>query len=256
MRSIEHQDPTMTNQMAGEMAVLEIDSLVRRFGGLAALRQVSFAVNAHEVLGIIGPNGAGKTTLINVIGGIYPPTSGRILFQGRDITELPAHLRCRLGIARTFQIVRPVQGLNLLQNIMVGSLFGRGASLKEARARALGICQFMGLSRVDRAIAKLTVLEIKKMEIARALSTQPRILLLDEVMAGLNVDETREMIDLVRQVCAQGVTVCIIEHVMSVIRELTERVIVLDHGEKIAQGPYEEVSRDPRVIGAYLGEEE
>lgn len=256
MRSIENQDEVLVGHRTQGAPILEIDSLARRFGGLAALNEVTFEVKEGEVLGIIGPNGAGKTTLVNVTTGIYLPTSGRILFEGRDITEMPAHLRCRLGIARTFQLVRPVQGLSLLQNVMVGSLFGRGATLSQARAKALEICQFLGLSRLDRDVAKLTVLEIKKMEIARALSTQPRILLLDEVMAGLNSDETREMIDLVRQIRATGVAVCIIEHVMSVIRELTERVIVLDRGEKIAQGPYEEVSRDPRVISAYLGEEE
>ncbi|MDI7261123.1 MAG: ABC transporter ATP-binding protein, partial [Thermodesulfobacteriota bacterium] len=161
-----------------------------------------------------------------------------------------------LGIGRTFQIVRPLQGLSLLQNVMLGSLFGQGNSQKEARKEAREICEFLGLTQIERDIAKLTVLEIKKMEIARALAIQPKCLFLDEVMAGLNIDETKEVIESVRKIRAQGISICVIEHVMSVIRELTERVIVLDRGEKIAEGPYEEVSNNPRVISAYLGEEE
>jgi len=237
------------------MAVLETENLSRNFGGLAALNHVSIEFRKNEILGILGPNGAGKTTLINVIAGIYLPTEGRILFHGQDISELPAHQRCRLGIARTFQLVRPLPGLTLLENVMVGSLFGKGLGQKEARRRAAQLCEFLGLSGVTRDITRMTVLEIKKMEIARALATQPKLLFLDEVMAGLNSDETREMIDLVKKIHSRGITIGIVEHVMRVIRELTDRVVVLDWGEFLAAGPYEEVSNDPRVITAYLGEE-
>mgnify|MGYP001145944412 CR=1 FL=1 len=237
------------------MSTLETESLTKRFGGLTALNKVNFELRENEILGIIGPNGAGKTTLINVISGIYLPNSGKVIFDGKDITALPAHIRCRLGIGRTFQLIRPLENLNLLQNIMVGSLFGQGAGLREARKKAEEICEFLGLLQSERDITKLTVLEIKKMEIAHALATKPKILFLDEIMAGLNIDETKEIIEAVRRVRTQGVTICVVEHVMSVIKELTERVIVLDGGEIIAQGPYEEVSNNPRVISAYLGEE-
>jgi len=237
------------------MAVLKTENLARYFGGLAALNQVNVEFRENEILGIIGPNGAGKTTFINVIAGIYLPTEGKIFFNGQDISGLPAHRRCRLGIGRTFQLVRPLQGLSLLENVMVGSLFGKGLGQREARKKAKELCEFLGLSDITRDITEMTALEIKKMEIAHALATQPELLFLDEVMAGLNSDETMEMIDLVRKIHSRGITIGIVEHVMRVIRELTHRVIVLDWGEVIAEGPYGEVSNDPRVITAYLGEE-
>ena len=237
------------------MAVLKTENLTKQFIGLTALSNVRVEFRENEILGIIGPNGAGKTTLINVIAGIYVPTNGRIFFNGQDVTGLQAHERCRLGIGRTFQLVRPLPGLSLLENVMVGSLFGKGLGLKPARKKAGELCDFLGLADLTRDITKMTALEIKKMEIAHALATQPQVLFLDEVMAGLNSDETMEMIALVRKIHAQGVTIGIVEHVMRVIRELTDRVVVLDWGEVIAEGPYEEVSNNPKVITAYLGEE-
>jgi branched-chain amino acid transport system ATP-binding protein len=237
------------------MAVLKTENLTRYFGGLAALNQVNMEFHENEILGIIGPNGAGKTTFINVIAGIYLPTEGKIFFNGQDISELPAHMRCRLGIGRTFQLVRPLQGLSLLENVMVGSLFGKGLGQREARKKAEELCEFLGLSDITRDITRMTALEIKKMEIAHAMAAQPKLLFLDEVMAGLNSDETMEMIDLVRKIHSRGIAIGIVEHVMRVIRELTDRVVVLDWGEVIAEGPYGEVSNDPRVITAYLGEE-
>jgi branched-chain amino acid transport system ATP-binding protein len=237
------------------MAVLKTENLSRHFGGLVALAHVNMEFRENEILGIIGPNGAGKTTFINVIAGIYLPTDGKIFFNGQDISKLPAHMRCRLGIGRTFQLVRPLQGLSLLQNVMVGSLFGKGLGEREARKKAEELCEFLGLSDITRDITRMTALEIKKMEIAHAMATQPKLLFLDEVMAGLNSDETMEMIHLVRKIHSRGITIGIVEHVMRVIRELTDRVVVLDWGEVIAEGPYGEVSNDPRVIAAYLGEE-
>jgi branched-chain amino acid transport system ATP-binding protein len=237
------------------MAILKTENLTRLFGGLAAVNHVNMEFRENEILGIIGPNGAGKTTFINVIAGIYLPTKGKIFFNGQDISELQAHKRCRLGIGRTFQLVRPLQGLTLHENVMVGSLFGKGLSQREARKKAEALCEFLGLSDITRDTTRMTALEIKKMDIAHALATQPKLLFLDEVMAGLNGDETMEMIDLVRKIHSQGVTIGIVEHVMRVIRELTDRVVVLDWGEVIAEGPYAEVSNDPRVITAYLGEE-
>ena len=237
------------------MVVLKTENLTKQFIGLTALSNVRVEFRENEILGIIGPNGAGKTTLINVIAGIYIPTNGRIFFNGQDVTELQAHERCRLGIGRTFQLVRPLPGLSLLENVMVGSLFGKGLGLRQARKKAGELCDFLGLADLTRDITKMTALEIKKMEIAHALAAQPQVLFLDEVMAGLNSDETMEMIALVRKIHAQGVTIGIVEHVMRVIRELTDRVVVLDWGEVIAEGPYEEVSNNPKVITAYLGEE-
>jgi len=238
------------------MAFLKTEDLTRYFGGLTALSNVSIEIRENEIVGIIGPNGAGKTTLTNVIAGIYLPTNGRIIFNDKDITELPAHRRCRLGIGRTFQLARPLGDMNLLENVMVGALFGQGLGQREARERAREICEFFGIEEVERDVTRLTALEIKKMEISHALATEPKMLFLDEVMAGLNADETMEMIELVRKINARGITVVVIEHVMRVIRELTHRVVVLDWGKVIAEGPYEEVSTDSQVISAYLGEEE
>ena len=164
-------------------------------------------------------------------------------------------MRSRFGVARTFQIIRPLKNFNLIENVMVGSLFGQGDGLREARKKALEICEFVGISRIKANIERLTVLELKKMEIARALALHPKVLFLDEVIAGLNIDETKEMIETVQKIHTQGVAICVIEHVMSVIKELTDRVIVLDRGEILAEGPYEEVSEQPKVISVYLGEE-
>jgi len=238
------------------MAFLKTQDLTRYFGGLIALKNVSIEIRENEIVGIIGPNGAGKTTLTNVIAGIYLPTNGRIIFDGQDITELPAHRRCRLGIGRTFQLARPLGDMNLLENVMVGALFGQGLGQRQARERAREICEFLGIEEVERDVTRLTALEIKKMEISHALATQPNMLFLDEVMAGLNADETMEMIELVRKINTQGITIVVIEHVMRVIKELTQRVVVLDWGQVIAEGPYEEVSTNSQVISAYLGEEE
>ena len=170
------------------MAMLKTENLSRHFGGLVALARVNMEFRENEILGIIGPNGAGKTTFINVIAGIYLPTQGKIFFNGQDIGELPAHVRCRLGVGRTFQLVRPLQGLNLFENIMVGALFGKGLGQREAKRKAEELCEFLGLSNISRDITRMTALEIKKMEIAHALATQPKLLFLDEVMAGLSSD--------------------------------------------------------------------
>lgn len=237
------------------MALLKTIGLTRRFGGLLALSDVSMEINEKEIVGVIGPNGAGKSTFTNVVAGLYLPTSGKIEFKGQDISMTPAHERCHLGIARTFQLMRPLHGLNMIENIMLGGLFGKGHSLKLARKSALEMCKFMALKNVERPISAMTALEIKKMEIARGLTTEPSLLFLDEVMAGLNKDETMEIVETVRKINQQGMTIIVIEHVMRVIRELTHRVIVLEWGKVLCEGAYDKVSSDPRVITAYLGEE-
>lgn len=237
------------------MIILKVEGVTKRFGGLVAVNNVTMEIQKGEILGLIGPNGAGKTTLTNLISGVHTVSEGRIVFDGTDITLLPAHKRCNLGIARTFQIARPLKNLSVVENVMIGGLFGKGEKLRESRKSALKLCETIGLSKPDETLDKVTVLEIKKIEFARAMATNPKILFLDEVMSGLNMDETREMIETVRKIRNTGVTICIIEHVMSVIREITERVVVLDRGEILAEGPYSEVSQQHNVITAYLGED-
>lgn len=239
----------------GERIVLETQDLAKNFGGLVALNGVNFSLRQGEILGLIGPNGAGKTTFINVVSGVYMPSRGRVIFQGKDVTFLPAHVKCKLGIARTFQLIHPLTDLNALQNIMVGAIFGRGLGLREARREALAVADFLWLRDPGRPVSELTALEVKKLEIARALVTRPTVLFLDEVMAGLNIDETDEVMGTVRRIREGGVALCVVEHVMHVISKLTERVVVLDGGRVIAEGPYEEVADNERVIKAYLGEE-
>lgn len=236
------------------MPELRTHRLSKRFGGLVAVNEVSFTLQGGEILGVIGPNGAGKTTFINLISGVHSPSSGSIHFNGRDITGLPAHRRAQMGIARTFQIIHPLENLDVLENIMLGFLFCGRMSLREARRSAEALCDSLGLVGLSREVSQITMLETKKMEIAHALATGPSILFLDEVMAGLNVDETAELIRLVQTVARErNIGIGVVEHVMSVIRDLTHRVIVLEGGETIASGPYEEVARNPRVIAAYLG---
>ncbi len=236
------------------MTKLKTIGLSRRFLGLVAVNKMSFSMDEGEILGIIGPNGAGKTTFINLISGIIMPGEGKIEYKGQDITYMPAHERARLGIARTYQLIHPLENLSLIENVMVGSIFARGHSMREARRRAADLCGELGLKDLDRDTSKLTILEVKKMEIARALANEPEVLFLDEVMAGLNADETKDLIATVQKIARERkLAVGVVEHVMGVIRELTHRVIVLEAGELIAEGPYEEVSKNPRVVEAYLG---
>lgn len=236
------------------MAELITKKLTKQFGGLVAVNDVSFSIKSGEILGIIGPNGAGKTTFINLISGIYLPTSGSIEFDGVDISQKPAHERARMGIARTYQLIHPMENLDLLENVMIGFLFAQKQSITKARANAEALCGTMGLTNLHRPVSKLTMLETKKMEIAHALANGPKLLFLDEVMAGLNSDETKDMIATVKQLAKErNLAVGVVEHVMGVIRELTDRVIVLESGELIAEGPYSVVSKNPRVVQAYLG---
>lgn len=239
------------------MPSLEVNNIVKKFGGLVAVNNLSFQVDSGEILGIIGPNGAGKTTVTNLIGGTLRVDSGEILFKGENITDFPAHTRNQIGIARTFQTVRPLSDFNAIENIMVGALFGKGQNLSEARQTAEEICDFINLTNPHLSIDKLTVLELKKIELGRALAADPKLLFLDEIMAGLNSDETWEIIDVIKKIQQQkDIAICIIEHIMKVVKELTTSVIVLDRGKIIASGPYEDVSQKDEVIAAYLGEED
>ena len=238
------------------MELLRLENVTKYFGGLVAVNNVSFEIQENEILGIIGPNGAGKTTLTSLVAGTLQPSAGRIFFNSKDITGIPAHIRAQLGISRTFQTVRPLRDFTALENIVVGALFAKGEKLSKAIESAEKICEFLKLERKDFYPDKLTVFELKKLEIARAIVSDPKVLFLDEVMAGLNHEEMKEMIEIVKALRNKGMAICVIEHVMSVISELTDRVVVLDRGEIIAQGPYQEVSQDKRVITAYLGEED
>jgi branched-chain amino acid transport system ATP-binding protein len=238
-------------------AILEIRHVTRRFAGLIAVDDVSFTLQSGEILGVIGPNGAGKTTLVSLISGTLAPTSGDIFFEGRSLGRLPAYRRARLGIGRTFQIMRPFPGLSVLDNVAVGALFGRGggqAQLAKAREQARSQLDFVGLGRnVDQRADELGGPGRKRLELAKALAMQPKVLLCDEVMAGLNLVEIEELIGVIRKVRDAGISVLVIEHVIKAIISLSDRLLVLHHGEKIAQGEPESVLADRAVIEAYLG---
>ena len=238
------------------MPTLKADNIVRRFGGLVAVDDLSFSVDKGEILGIIGPNGAGKTTVINLMAGTLPVNNGTIIFDDEDVTTDAAHIRNQKGIARTFQIVRPLENFSAIENIMVGALFGQGEKLKKARKTAKEICDFLKIKNVNKSVDELTVLELKKVELGRALASDPELLFLDEIMAGLTSDETWELIDIVKKLHERDVAIVVVEHIMKVVKELTHRVIVLNKGAIIAEGPYSEVSQNKEVIAAYLGEEE
>jgi len=236
-------------------ALLTLEGVTRRFGGLTAVREVSLQVRTGDLLGIIGPNGAGKTTLFHLISGYYRPDEGRVVFDGQDITGQPAHAISRLGLTRTFQIVKPFGNLSVLDNVMIGALTRR-ASTREARADAERVIALCGLGPHATARARALPLALRKrLEVARALATQPRLLLLDEVMAGLNPTELAGMVDLVRRLHAEGLTLIVIEHIMAAMMRLAQRIVMLHHGEKIAEGTPQEITSDRRVIDAYLGEE-
>lgn len=236
--------------------ILEVKSVTKRFGGLQALTDVKFDLTAGEILGLIGPNGAGKTTLFNVINGVFPPDNGKVIFRGEDITRLPAYEVARRGLARAYQVVRPLSDLTVRENVMVGACFGRERfSLAEAAKVADKVLDQVGLAeRVDLPAGSLNVAEKKRLELARALGSQPYLLLLDEVLAGLNPSEITALLDTIRQIRDGGITILMIEHVMQAVMNVSDRVLVLDYGELIAQGLPQEVVNNPLVIEAYLGD--
>jgi len=238
------------------MMLLQIKKVTKRFGGLTAVKEVDLEIERREIVGLIGPNGAGKTTLFNVISGFYSPTEGNILFEGIDITGFKAYQTCRLGIARTFQMVKPFGNMTVLENVMVGN-FCRMRSTREVKKEAFKILELVGLSgKKDELARSLTLPDRKRLELAKALATQPKFLLLDEVNAGLNPAEIIQVLNIIRRIRDEwGVTFLVIEHLMSVIMNLSERIVVLSYGEKIAEGTPDEVSKNQKVIEAYLGEE-
>ncbi len=238
------------------MSILKVDNLYKSFGGLMAIRDVSFEVNEGEIIGLIGPNGSGKTTTLNLLTGFLKPDAGAVVFRGENVTGLPRYRTCQKGIARTFQLVKPFLGFTALQNVMVGKVYGSAAahSLKAAARDAQEFLARVGLAdKAETLAGDLTLMQRKRLELARALATEPRLLLLDELMAGLNPAEADEACDLIHRIRESGVTLVVVEHIVKAICGVSDRIVVLNMGEKIAEGPPDEIIRHPQVIEVYLG---
>jgi branched-chain amino acid transport system ATP-binding protein len=237
------------------MSILELRGVSRRFGGLDALAEVDLSVQPGEIVGLIGPNGAGKTTLVNVVTGVYKPSSGSIHFNGSKIDGLKPYQISRIGVARTFQVVQPFPEMSVLENVMAPAIYAAGLkNIEEAREKALEKIEFVGLGvEVQTMASQLTLASRKRLELAKSLAMNPQLLLLDEVNAGLNPAEIDKALELIRTIAASGVTIIIIEHLMKVVLSLCNRIVVLHHGALIAEGTPREITTDPRVVQAYLG---
>ncbi|MEJ2705990.1 MAG: ABC transporter ATP-binding protein [Anaerolineales bacterium] len=236
--------------------ILQVSGVSKRFGGLQALSNVTFDLPEGQILGLIGPNGAGKTTLFNVINGVYAPEKGRVIFKDEDVTGMEPYDLARRGLARTHQIVRPLNDMSVRENVMVGACFGRqNRTLNDASGIAKEVLEFVGLyDRADQLAGSLNVAQKKRLELARSLASRPFLMLLDEVLAGLNPSEITTMVETVQKIRQQGVTIIMIEHVMHAVMNVSDRIIVLDYGQQIAEGTPEEIANNERVIEAYLGD--
>lgn len=238
--------------------ILQVEGVTKRFGGLQALTQVTFDLPEGQIMGLIGPNGAGKTTLFNCINGVYSPEEGRVRFLGEDVTGNQTYNMAKRGLARTHQIVQPLEELTVRENVIAGACFGReNHNLHNAAKIADEVMEFVGLSaRAEQLAASLNVAQKKRLEMARALSARPYLLLLDEVLAGLNPNEIGEMVETVKKIRERGITIIMIEHVMKAVMNVSDRMIVLDYGQQIAEGTPKEIANNPQVIEAYLGDPE
>lgn len=236
--------------------LLSIQGVTKRFGGLLALTNVTFDLPDGQILGLIGPNGAGKTTLFNAINGVYPPDEGRVIFRDQDVTTAKTYHHAQMGMARTHQIVQPLNELTVRENVIVGACFGReNQSLGNAAQIAEEVLEFVGLAdRSNQLAGSLNVAQKKRLEMARALASRPYLLLLDEVLAGLNSSEIGGMVEMVKKIRERGITIIMIEHVMKAVMNVSDRIVVLDYGEQIAEGTPEEISSNEKVIEAYLGD--
>lgn len=238
--------------------MLSIKKVSKHFGSITAVKDVSFRIKKGAIVGLVGPNGAGKSTLLNVVSGVYSPSSGSIVFDGRDITNLSPNKVCKLGIAKTFQLVHSFPELSTFQNVLVGALFGNSGkiSFMEARDKVEKNLEFVGypLDKKNYPVKNLNVVELKRVQLARALATDPKLLLLDEVTTGLNPKESNDAISLIQKIREFGITILMVEHVMRVIMNVSDSIVVLHHGEKIAEGTPAEISKNENVINSYLGE--
>lgn len=236
-------------------AMLKAQGLTKKFGGLTAVGNVTLEARSGEILAVIGPNGAGKSTLLNLFSGLYLPDSGSLQFMGQDISSSPPEVRAWLGLGRAFQIVQPFPEMTVRENLLVGAIYGKpGTSLAKGHQVVQGVLELTGLMpKAETPAGELSLLEDKRLEMARALATQPKLLLLDEVMAGLRPAEALEAVELIKRIRDSGVTVLFIEHLMPVVRALADRVVVMDYGEVIAEGSYAQVAQNPKVREAYLG---
>lgn len=235
--------------------VLQIKGISKSFGGLKALSNINIVLEKDEILGLIGPNGAGKTTLFNVIAGVYRPDEGAVVFQNKEITKFRPDKRCKLGIARTFQITKPFNNMNLVENVAVGAYFGkRHISISSAKKKAEEILNFVGMGNLLQVEAKnLSIGNRKKLELARALATEPEVLLLDEVIGGLTPTEGNEVVEIIKKIKQSGVSIIMIEHVMKAVMGVSDRMVVLNYGQILAEGTPKEIAENPKVIEAYLG---
>ncbi len=240
-----------------EVPILSVTGVTKNFGGLTAIRDIGFDIQEGEVLGLMGPNGAGKTTLINLISGLYKPDAGQIKFRGKDIAGLPPHKICHLGIARTYQIPQPFKTLTALENIIASAIYGGGLNRAQAISEAATILDELDLSEKKNIITgDIDVVALKRLELARVLATKPLLLLIDEVAAGLTEVEIPRILEILKNIRSAGITILLIEHIMKVMTEAVDRIVVMDTGEKIAEGTPSEVMRNKKVIEAYLGESE
>jgi branched-chain amino acid transport system ATP-binding protein len=251
--------PTYTTSIIHPVIlILHVKGVTKQIGGLLAVNGIDLTVGKDEIVGLVGPNGAGKTTLLNIISGITPPTAGKVTFCGEDITGLKADRICKKGIAKTFQIAESFPNLSAKECVMVGAIFGNShmSGMKEAQQHAVKILNYVGLppEKVDTSNRNLNVVELKWVQLARALATNPKLLLLDELTTGLNPKESSEAVNLIKKIRDEGTAILIIEHVMSVIMGVSDRIVVLDHGEKIAEGRPYEVVNNQQVIDTYLGD--